>query len=68
MPQGATARMDSMLASGAAKVRFDLSRLVPQTKFDGTTTMVVSGQSSADEKHRVTMIMRVGIGIEGTTR
>jgi hypothetical protein len=67
MPQGTTARMDSMLASGDAKVRFDLSRVVPQTKFDGTTTMVVSGQA-ADEKKRVTMIMRVGIGIEGTIR
>jgi hypothetical protein len=67
MPQGATARMDSMLASGDAKVRFDLSRLVPQTKFDGTTTMVVSGQSP-DERKRVTMIMRIGIAIEGTTR
>jgi hypothetical protein len=62
------ARMDSMLASGSAKERFDLSRLVPQTRFDGTTTMVVSGRSPADNATRVTMIMRVGIGIEGTTR
>jgi hypothetical protein len=68
MPQGAQARMESMLASGDAKTRFDLSRLVPQSKFDGTTTMVVSGQAAGDSSHRVTMLMRVGIVIQGTTR
>jgi hypothetical protein len=68
LPPNAQARMESMLASGNAKTAFDLSRLVPQTKFDGTTTMVVSGQSSGDATRRVTMIMRVGIGIRGTPR
>jgi len=45
MASGAEARMESMLASGDGKTHFDLSRLVPQTKFTGTTTMVVSGPS-----------------------
>jgi hypothetical protein len=68
LPASAQARMESMLASGSAKTTFDLSRLVPQTKFDGTTTMVVSGQSPGDTTRRVTMVMRVGIDIQGTPR
>jgi hypothetical protein len=55
-----------MLASGDAKVRFDLSRLVPQTTFDGTTTMVLSGQSGGDGTRSVTMVMHVFIGIAGS--
>ena len=66
--QGAQARMESMLASGNAKTSFDLARLVPQSKFDGTTTMVVSGQSPGEANRRVTMVMRVGIDIAGKTR
>ena len=62
------ARMDSMLASGDSKVRFDLSRLVPQSLFDGTTTMVLSGASAGDASQRLTMIMHVSIAIQGTTR
>jgi hypothetical protein len=62
------ARMESMLASGNAKIRVSLSQLVPQTKFDGTTTMVVSEQSASDTTRRLTMIMRIAIAIEGTTR
>ncbi len=62
------AQMDSMLASGDSKLRFDLSRLVPQSRFDGTTTMVVSGAAPAQNAQRLTMIMRVSIGIRGTTR
>jgi hypothetical protein len=68
LPQNAQARMESMLASGNAKTVFDLSRLVPRTKFDGTTTMVVSGQSPGDATKRVTMVMRVGIDLRGTPR
>jgi hypothetical protein len=68
MPQGARARMESMLASGNATVSFDLSRLVSQTHFDGTTTMVVSGQPPGDTARRVTMIMRLGIEIKGAAR
>src|SRR5258708_3594644 len=59
--QAAQARMESMHASGDAKTRFNLSYLVPQTNFSGTTTMVVSGQSPADLSRRITLIMRVGI-------
>jgi len=68
MASGAEARMESMLASGDGKTHFDLSRLVPQTRFTGTTTMVVSGPSAGDSTRRVTMIMRVGIDIQGTPR
>ncbi len=69
-PGGASsgqARIESMLASGDGKTRFDLSRLVPQTKFDGTTTMVVSGHSRTDDARRMTMIMRVAIVLAGST-
>jgi hypothetical protein len=62
-PQAAPMRMESMLASGNARTLFELSHLVPQTKYDGTTTMVVSGPSGADSVRRVTMVMRVGIEI-----
>jgi hypothetical protein len=68
MPESAAARLESMLASGNAKVRFDLARLVPQTQFEGTTTMVVSGRPSSDSAQRMTMVMRVGISIQGTAR
>jgi hypothetical protein len=60
--------MESMLASGNAKIRFELTRLVPATKFDGTTTMVVSGSAPGDASRRMTMIMRVGIGVQGSLR
>ncbi|HXN30332.1 MAG TPA: hypothetical protein VN894_00665 [Polyangiaceae bacterium] len=65
---GARARMESMLASGEAKVRFDLSRLVPQTTFDGTTTMVLSGQSPGDSARSMKMVMHVFIAIAGSRR
>jgi hypothetical protein len=68
MPAGTHARMESMLASGDAKTRFDLSRLVPQTKFDGTTTMVVLGSTPGDTARRITMIMRVEILVSGSVR
>jgi hypothetical protein len=62
------ARVESLLASGQARSLFDLSRLVPQTKFDGTTTMVVSGQQPGDTARRGTMVMRLGFDIRGKTR
>ncbi len=71
---GSQARIESMLASGNGKTRFDLGRLVPQTTFEGTTTMVVSGRLHPDEgsgaardgAHRMTMTMRIGIVLSGT--
>ena len=66
-PSGGQARIESMLASGDGKTRFDLSRLVPQTKFEGTTTMVVSGHSRTDDARQMTMIMRVAIVLAGST-
>ena len=63
---GAQARMDSMLASGDAKTTFDRSRLAPQTRFEGTTTMVVSSNSPGDGPQRRTMILRVGITLTGS--
>ena len=61
-----------MLSSGEGSTRFDLSRLVPETKFEGTTTMVVSSHPAADapgsDARRMTMIMRVGIVLAGNTR
>jgi hypothetical protein len=65
---GAHARMESMLASGEAKMRFDVSRLVSQTTFDGTTTMVLSGESRGDSARTMRMVMRVFIAISGSRR
>jgi hypothetical protein len=79
-PGAPPARIESMLASGDGTTRFVLSRLVPETKFQGTTTMVVSsgarggdagdtgGDATHDEGRRVTMIMRVGIVLAGNLR
>ena len=44
------------------------TRLVPQTKFAGTTTMVVSSRSGDEDDRRMTMIMRVEIALAGTAR
>jgi hypothetical protein len=62
----AQARMDSMLASGDGKTTFDRSRLAPQTRFEGTTTMVVSSDAPPDGVQRRTMILHVGITLTGT--
>jgi hypothetical protein len=71
-PGAAQAQIESMLASGDGKTRFLLDRLVPQTKFDGTTTMVVSGKlheaDDAQGARRMTMTMRVGIVLGGSLR
>lgn len=64
MPEGRQARMHSMLASGDAKIRFDLSRVVPQRKFDGTTRLVLGMDGSG----KVAMTMKIAIGITGTLR
>jgi hypothetical protein len=63
---GAQARLESMLASGDAKTHFDLSRLAPETKFDGTTTMVVSSQAPSEGARHLTMIMRIEIVLAGS--
>jgi hypothetical protein len=63
---GAQARIESMLASGDGKTQFELTRLVPQTKFAGTTTMVVSSRSGDQEERRMTMTMHVEIVIAGS--
>lgn len=63
---GAQARLESMLASGDAKTHFDLSRLAPETRFDGTTTMVVSSQAPSEGARHLTMIMRIEIAIAGS--
>jgi hypothetical protein len=62
------ARLDSMLASGSSRIHFVQSRLVPRSHFDGTTTMVVSGESETDSPARLTMIMHVAMSVEGTVR
>jgi hypothetical protein len=59
----ATARVDSLLTSGAAKFHFDLGRLVADFQFDGTTSMALTAPSN-----RMNMVMRLGITVQGTTR
>ncbi len=62
------ARLESMLAAGTAKARFDLTRIVPsQTTYSGTTTMVVSGTPGAEPSRRVTMTLRVDIALAGSS-
>jgi hypothetical protein len=65
---GTQARIESMLASGDGKTQFDLTRIVPQTKFGGTTTMVVSSHTGQEDDRKMTMIMRVEILLAGTVR
>jgi hypothetical protein len=79
-PGAVPARIESMLSSGDGTTRFVLTRLVPETKFEGTTTMVVSshprsqaagepaGGPAGNEARRMTMIMRVGIVLAGNLR
>jgi hypothetical protein len=62
------ARLDSMLASGNSRIHFVPSRLVPQSHFDGTTTMVVSGESEKDSPARLTMIMHIAMSVQGSVR
>jgi hypothetical protein len=68
---GTRAQMGSMLATGSAKTRFDLSRLVPETRFQGTTTMVLAGDGalgSGPSEPRTTMVLRVEIDLSGAAR
>jgi hypothetical protein len=65
-PDGAEARLESMLASGDAKTHFDLTRLVPQMKFEGTTTMVLSGATGQETPQRMTMTLRIAIAVSGS--
>jgi hypothetical protein len=62
LPPTEPAKMDQLLTSGTAKVRFDLGRLVAQTSLDGTTSMAVTAPSA-----RMNMVMHLGIVVKGTT-
>ena len=64
----AETRMESMLVSADAKTTFDPSRLVPQTRLESTTTMVLSGHAPDDSVRRVGTVLRVEILLSGTTR
>jgi hypothetical protein len=66
--QGPPARMESMLASGQVTMHFDLSRLVPQTSFDVTTQMVLSGQAMRDAGRNVKSVVHVYYAIAGSRR
>jgi hypothetical protein len=68
MPPDTHARMESMLGSGRASVRFALSRVVPQTSYDSTTTMVVSGGPGGHGTRDVTMVMRLSVTLAGSLR
>ena len=57
------ARVDSLLMSGTAKERFDLSRLVAQTTREGTTSMALSASGG-----HMNMVMRLGVTVRGTIR
>jgi hypothetical protein len=65
---GAQERIESMLVSASAKTRFDQTRLVPQTRFESTTTMVLSGPTAGDKTGPVTMVLRVEILLAGALR
>jgi hypothetical protein len=65
MGNGSRAQMGSMLAAGSAKTRFDLSRLVPETRFRGTTTMVLTSDESRPNEPGTRMVLRVEIDLLG---
>jgi hypothetical protein len=58
---GPPARIDSVLMSGSSRTRFDLTRLVPQSSLDATTSMAVS-----DPRTRMSMLMHLGVAIQGS--
>lgn len=68
MPSGAQARVESMLVSADATTHFDPTRLVPQTRFESTSTMVLSGHSPGEQARRMTMVLRVEILLSGSIR
>jgi hypothetical protein len=63
MANGARGQMASMLASGDANTRFDLSHFVPETRFEGTTTMVLTHDGLGASEPRATMVLRVEIAL-----
>ncbi len=63
----ADAGAPSVVATGRSRIRFDLDRLVPQTTFEGRTEMGAPATAN-DDAGRLTMILRVGISIQGTVR
>ncbi len=65
---GARSQVGSMLASGNAKTRFELSRLVANTRFEGTTTMVLANDGPVQGEPRATMVLRVAIDLSGSAR
>jgi hypothetical protein len=68
MRAGDQARMESMLVSASAKTRFDLTRFIPQTQIESTTTMVVSGHPTGAASQRTTLVLRVDIALAGKLR
>jgi hypothetical protein len=68
MDNGARAQMGSMLAAGAATTRFDLFHLVPETRFRGTTTMVLASDESRGNEPGTKMVLRVEIDLSGAPR
>jgi hypothetical protein len=68
MANGSRAQMGSMIASGSATTKFDLSRLVPATRFEGTTTMTLTSDGTPGSEPRTTMVLRVGVDVTGTVR
>jgi hypothetical protein len=68
MANGSRAQMGSMVASGTATTKFDLSRLVPETRFEGTTTMTLTSDGTSGSEPRTTMVLRVGVDVTGTLR
>ncbi len=68
MDNGSRAQMGSMLASGAATTRFDLSHLVPETRFRGTTTMVLASDEPGGGEPGTKMVLRVEVDLSGAPR
>ena len=62
-PNGSDAHLESLLASGTSKMTFDLEApRLAQRRFEGTTRTVMSGVQ------KITMLMRLGIDVEGKPR
>jgi hypothetical protein len=68
MANGSRAQMGSMLASGVATTRFELSHLIPDTRFRGTTTMVLANDESRGNDPGTKMVLRVEIDLSGAPR
>ena len=59
---------ESIAATGHSRARFDLDRLVPQTVFDGTTTVPANSAPPESATHHSDVALHVHIAIEGTLR